>query len=220
MRDRARTLDVRLPTNPTVLVIQHADGGPCTPARFDQIREQLETLASGPLVGTVAPDHNVFIVGEIDAAPLARLLDAAGLRAGSHAAHDPARIGAAFQAALTALRSASADVWFGRALLTDGDVQLLAVLAGHMTLDTHSFIDHVLGQLCDEDCGHLLEALTVYLGTGNAVVAAATCHIHPQSLRYRLRRIKGVIARDLDNVWDRFVLGVACRAVAADQSGG
>jgi sugar diacid utilization regulator len=58
----------------------------------------------------------------------------------------------------------------------------------------------------------LRETLTAYVECGNAVSAAHRLGVHPQTMRYRLRRIRDVTGRDPADGWDRFVLELALRA--------
>nr|WP_237503170.1 helix-turn-helix domain-containing protein [Streptomyces sp. SID8375] len=58
-----------------------------------------------------------------------------------------------------------------------------------------------------------MEALTTYLDTGSANAAARRLGLHPQSLRYRLRRISDLTQRDPRDPWQRLTLDIA-RAIA------
>ncbi|MFE4551940.1 helix-turn-helix domain-containing protein [Streptomyces sp. NPDC056785] len=67
----------------------------------------------------------------------------------------------------------------------------------------------MLGPLTDPGQGHLLAALTAYLDTGSANAAARELHLHAQSLRYRLRRVRDLTDRDPRDAWQRLTLDIA-----------
>ncbi len=60
--------------------------------------------------------------------------------------------------------------------------------------------------------GVLVAVEDAYLAGGSATGAAERVGVHPQTLRYRLRRIAGLTGRDLRDPWHRFVLEVAHHA--------
>ncbi|GAA2913388.1 PucR family transcriptional regulator [Streptosporangium fragile] len=61
----------------------------------------------------------------------------------------------------------------------------------------------------------LAETLLAWLQSGNATEVAARLHIHPQTVRYRLRQATELFADQLGNPGDRFELEVVLRARAA-----
>ncbi|WP_148588583.1 helix-turn-helix domain-containing protein [Streptomyces sp. WAC01526] len=67
----------------------------------------------------------------------------------------------------------------------------------------------ILGPLVQPGRHHLMEALTTYLDTGSANAAARRLGLHPQSLRYRLRRISDLTQRDPRDPWQRLTLDIA-----------
>jgi DNA-binding PucR family transcriptional regulator len=73
--------------------------------------------------------------------------------------------------------------------------------------------------LIDYDKSHkaeLVETLATYLeSSGGLEATAARLHIHPSTLKYRLRRIQDLTGRDLRDAEHRFNLDLACRAHAA-----
>ena len=64
----------------------------------------------------------------------------------------------------------------------------------------------MLGAVTGPGSEHLVEGLDAYLQTGSAAEGAATLHIHPQTMRYRLRRLVTLTGRDPRRPWDRFIL--------------
>ncbi|MGI5341708.1 helix-turn-helix domain-containing protein [Streptomyces sp. CA-181903] len=95
---------------------------------------------------------------------------------------------------------------------------MLALLAGHPATDAEHIGRLVLGPLARPAQRHLLEALTAYLDTGSATAAARGLRLHPQSLRYRLRRIRELTGRDPRDPWQRLTLDIA-RTVAGPPPG-
>ncbi|MDP9861556.1 MULTISPECIES: PucR family transcriptional regulator [Streptosporangium] len=61
----------------------------------------------------------------------------------------------------------------------------------------------------------LAETLLAWLQSGNATEVAARLHIHPQTVRYRLRQATELFADQLSTPGDRFELEVVLRARAA-----
>ncbi|MFE7541614.1 helix-turn-helix domain-containing protein [Streptomyces platensis] len=54
-----------------------------------------------------------------------------------------------------------------------------------------------------------MAALTTYLDTGSANAAARRLGLHPQSVRYRLRRVADLTDRDPRDPWQRLTLDIA-----------
>jgi DNA-binding PucR family transcriptional regulator len=115
----------------------------------------------------------------------------------------------AYRLAADALDSAPAYAHDGRPVLDDGDAQVLALLAARGTARPDQVVVSVLGALADPGNRHLLDGLDAYLTTGSATAAAAQLHLHPQTLRYRLRRVREITGRDPRLPWQRLVLDVA-----------
>jgi DNA-binding PucR family transcriptional regulator len=68
----------------------------------------------------------------------------------------------------------------------------------------------VLGPLLADAHAHLLETLRAYFRAGAATTAADALHVHPQTLRYRLRQVRELTGQDPHRPWSRFVLETAC----------
>ncbi|WP_406482129.1 helix-turn-helix domain-containing protein [Streptomyces platensis] len=94
-------------------------------------------------------------------------------------------------------------------VLTDGDAQVLALLGGRPTAPPEHLSRLILGPLTQPGRHHLMAALTTYLDTGSANAAARRLGLHPQSLRYRLRRIADLTHRDPRDPWQRLTLDIA-----------
>ena len=55
---------------------------------------------------------------------------------------------------------------------------------------------------------------------GNAVAMAAELHVHPQTARYRIARLRELLGEQLDDPDARFELELALRAERAELLGG
>ncbi|MEU5013579.1 helix-turn-helix domain-containing protein [Streptomyces sp. NPDC021749] len=119
------------------------------------------------------------------------------------------RIAVAHRLAADALDTAPAHAHHPARLLTDGDAQVLALLAGRPATTPDQIARLLLGPLGHPGPRHLLDALTAYLDTGSANAAARRLGLHPQSLRYRLRRIGDLTGRDPRDPWQRLTLDIA-----------
>ena len=71
-----------------------------------------------------------------------------------------------------------------------------------------------------EHHGDLVKTLSAYLRHGgNAVAAAGALYMHRNSMRYRLARIRALLALDLDDPDTRLALRVALLLAADEPSG-
>lgn len=104
-------------------------------------------------------------------------------------------------------------------LLGTGDAQVLALLAAAPGAAPETLAKAVLGPLTEPANRHVLDGLTAYLAAGSATDAAGRLHVHPQTLRYRLRRAAELSGRDPGDPWQRLTLDVACHIAAAAGSG-
>ncbi|MDI3339242.1 MAG: helix-turn-helix domain-containing protein, partial [Sphaerobacter sp.] len=77
-----------------------------------------------------------------------------------------------------------------------------------------AFARHCLGPVLAYDARHggiLLAALEAYLASGQSVPrAAARLHLHPNTLRYRLRRVEELLDRSLSDVAALLDIHLAC----------
>lgn len=84
---------------------------------------------------------------------------------------------------------------------------------GRMT----AFVNQWIGPLADYDASHgteLVTTLSTYLRRQGALEATATeLHVHPSTMKYRIRRIREVTGFDLRDPDQRFNLEVACRSL-------
>lgn len=156
----------------------------------------------------------IFLTPEADRARLEWALREFDLRAAAVQALDVASVPEAYRLAQTALKLLLAADGQAPILVSGGEAQMLGSLAG--SLESTSG-DEVLGSLGDEANRPLIETLTAYFDAGNAVAAAENLNVHPQTVRYRLRRVAELTGRDPASGWDRFVLELALRARALTQ---
>ncbi|MFF0024729.1 PucR family transcriptional regulator [Streptomyces sp. NPDC005496] len=119
------------------------------------------------------------------------------------------RVAVAHRLAADALDTAPAHAHRPGHVLTDADAHVLALLAGHPAAAPDHIGRLVLGPLAEPAGRHLLDALVAYLDTGSANAAARRLHLHPQSLRYRLRRVHTLTGRDPRDTWHRLTLDIA-----------
>lgn len=119
------------------------------------------------------------------------------------------RVAVAHRLAAGALDTAPPHAHHTDRVLTDADAHVLALLAGHPVVSPDQIGRIVLGPLVDGAQRHLLEALTAYIDTGSANAAARALHLHPQSVRYRLRRVRDMTSRDPQDPWQRLTLDIA-----------
>ncbi|HEX4008841.1 MAG TPA: helix-turn-helix domain-containing protein [Solirubrobacteraceae bacterium] len=81
------------------------------------------------------------------------------------------------------------------------------------TADMSAMVDNVLGELADYDRrrnGELVRTLRAYLRSGgHQPTAAAECHIHVSTLKYRLGRIAELLGRPVSDPRAQFELGLA-----------
>lgn len=212
---RTRNFGVTLPDPIHVLAVRRSDNATLPGELFGTLRADLTELqTSASVFGTARRNQFVFLIGSFGAAEVSALIGRHDLVAAALRPDGRDNIPTALDLAVTALDTAPPDAWCDRALLPDPDVRLIAMLAGKAILDGAALTRELLGTLTDSGHEHLLATLTAYLEAGNAVAAAERCHVHAQTLRYRLRRIAKLTGRDLDQGWHRFALYTAVRAAA------
>ncbi|MFF1713523.1 PucR family transcriptional regulator [Streptomyces sp. NPDC058268] len=129
------------------------------------------------------------------------------------------RVAVAHRLAAGALDAAPPHAHHPDRVLTDADAHVLSLLAGHPVVSPDQIGRIVLGPLVDGAQRHLLEALTAYIDTGSANAAARELHLHPQSVRYRLRRVRDLTSRDPQDPWQRLTLDIARTIVLGGRGG-
>ncbi|WP_116245292.1 CdaR family transcriptional regulator [Nocardiopsis sp. FIRDI 009] len=211
IRDRARTLGIS-PPDPGVLVVAepgaeagHPPRGGAAWAGMDLLDEvghadALATTRSGRVVLLVSPGTADRVTGPLGDRPW---------RACVLAPRALTDMAAAYRLADDAVEAAPPHAFGGNGLLGEADACVLALLNGG-PVTPGAVRRAVLGPLLSDSHGHLLDTLRAYFREGAATAAADVLHVHPQTLRYRLRRVRELTGHDPHRPWPRFVLETAC----------
>jgi hypothetical protein len=223
--DRSRALGVVLPSPPALLVVEAA--APLSTVTSVALDDLLMSLGNGPGHGTQdEPTVLSALRGSRGVALLphhlaSRIVGQLGERRWRGCLIEPTDLPqtpAAYRLATDALALAPDRAFADRSLLLEGDAQVLALLAARPTADPARVTATVLGAVTGPGSKHLIEGLDAYLHAGSAAEGAATLHLHPQTMRYRLRRLVTLTGRDPRRPWDRFILEVARTATTAGLS--
>ncbi|MET7698176.1 helix-turn-helix domain-containing protein [Streptomyces sp. NPDC005485] len=209
LTDRSARLGVQLPDPYCLLVAEPAAAGGADMS-FEAATGLADALdGAGPLLSTIRGSRAVllFPAGAVERAETA--LDRQAWRGCAITGEGLDRVAVAHRLAADALDTAPAHAHRPGRVLTDADAHVLALLAGHPAAAPDHIARLVLGPLADPGQGHLLAALTAYIDRGSANAAARELHLHPQSLRYRLRRIHDLTGRDPRDPWQRLTLDIA-----------
>ena len=94
------------------------------------------------------------------------------------------------------------------------ELGLTGLLAGVSDERLVEFVNRHLGPLVDHDrarSGNLIPTLKAYLEEGEQQAAARRLRVHPNTLRYRLDRIREISSAELDDAETRLNLAVALR---------
>ncbi|MDV6264411.1 helix-turn-helix domain-containing protein [Rhodococcoides yunnanense] len=219
LADRTRELDLELPSHPDVLVVQSADSG--RPMSDDTVESLVLAL------GLVPPDRSttagqrthlctrreqraiLLLPNIVGRTAIDSVCTEATLRGCLVERSTIADIGSSWRLAAQALDTAPDHAFDDRALLDQGDGQLLALLTARPTADTSEVVRTVLGPLTEAANKHILQGLSAFIATGTATAAATRLHLHPQTLRYRLRRAQELTGRDPRSAWHRLALDTA-----------
>ncbi|MEV0321516.1 PucR family transcriptional regulator [Streptomyces sp. NPDC050658] len=216
LTDRANRLGIQLPESYCLLVAEPANGtqpeGPTDLSLHTSAALLAALGGDGPRETSLATTHGSRAVlllpaAAADAAP--DVLRGQALRGCAVSGESLDRVAVAHRLAADALDSAPPHAHRPDRVLTDADAHVLALLAGHPVASPDRVGRLVLGPLVDRSQHHLLEALTAYIDTGSANAAARALHLHPQSVRYRLRRVHALTDRDPRDPWQRLTLDIA-----------
>jgi hypothetical protein len=183
-----------------------ADGGDVDGARAAGASVDGDGADGRPLVlSTTRHGQGVVLhAGELDVGPGATVRGWRACRLDDVALAD---LPAAYRLAEVAVRHAPAEA-AGR-VLGEADALLVALLHGRPSVDPTLLAEAALRPVLEPGQAHLLEGITAYLAHGTAIDAARALGLHPQTMRYRLRRVRQVTGRDLASSWDRLLLGAA-----------
>src|SRR5699024_3137153 len=114
--------------------------------------------------------------------------------------------------------SAPSHAYDTHGLLDEADACVLALLNNGPTTP-EEVRTAVLGPLLLENNAHLLHTVRAYFRAGTPTAAAESLHVHAQTLRYRLRRVREITGRDPHVPWQRFVLEIACAIASCPRFG-
>ncbi len=207
---RSRELELVLPTRVALLVAEAGPGvGPPDLRALEGLCTELGVPPDGHLA-TVRGARAVLLVDVAAGPRAAGPLTARGWRGCLVRDRPLDGVTGAFRLAGCALDAAPPHAFARGPLLDDGDAHVLALLGGRPDGAPEQVARAVLGGL--GTAPHLLDGLGAYLAGGSATGAAERVGVHPQTLRYRLRRIAELTGRDLRDPWHRFVLEVAHHA--------
>ncbi|MGY4971109.1 PucR family transcriptional regulator [Streptomyces nigrescens] len=212
LTDRAARLGVQLPDHYCLLVAEPTEvGGPAVTqeAALGLLAALNGPGSAGTFPATVRGSRLVLLLPAAAGGRAPEVLHERGLRGCAISGESLDRIAVAYRLAADALDTAPAHAHHPARVLTDGDAQVLALLGGRPAATPEHLSRLILGPLVQPGRHHLMEALTTYLDTGSANAAARRLGLHPQSLRYRLRRISDLTERDPRDPWQRLTLDIA-----------
>lgn len=213
IRDRARTLGIS-PPDPAVLVVAEDDPSMEGAPQAATVSAGMELCAGQPSGGgdpllTTRSGRLVLLLPSGGAGQVRHLLGERPWRACVLAPRALSDMSGAYRLADGALESAPPHAYDAHGLLDEADACVLALLNGGPTTP-EAVRKAVLGPLLLEGNAHLLHTLRAYFRAGAATTAAETLHVHAQTLRYRLRRVRELTGRDPHVPWQRFALETAC----------
>jgi hypothetical protein len=211
--ERAATLGLELPRRPSLLVAAPAPGDGAT--LVDRVQPVVREIARdrpGPPLHLLTRGLLVVIDDAFDVQAVRRGLQHAGLVGVVLDVADLAGVASAYQDA----RDVHEFLRDGRMpptpLVDAAEAPLLALLARARRTEAAGHAARaILGDLLLPQHAALLDTLDAYLRAGNAVSAAHLLGVHPQTMRYRLKRLRQITGRDPVQGRDRFLLELALR---------
>ena len=212
LRARLRELDADLPTS-FDLVAVGPGVGVGTRTDLGQVAEAIAECDASEDSGvrltalhTLVAGIGVVLLAEVDENALAAVVREQQARV-ARARLSVQQAPRWFRLSTHALRLAPAAL-SGRAVLDVGDLEVLALTAAHPEADAAGAASAVLGDVDDL----VLTTLASVLRHGGASGAARELSVHPQTVRYRMRRLAATTGRDARQPWDAFVLQTAMLA--------
>jgi hypothetical protein len=212
--DRSRALGVTLPEPAELVVIGQADGALGGAEHMgDHLAEQLRKAldAECDLLVSTRGERAVLLLPVQDEATLAAAVASIGCAGCAVRPASAAVIVDAYRLAALTLDLAPLDAYEQRPVLREADGYVVALLAGRPPVPAEAIARQLLGELVEPRHRHVLEGLEAFLSAGSAPGAAAQLGLHPQTLRYRLRRVRELTGRDTRRRWDRLCLEIGCR---------
>ncbi|MGW2374578.1 helix-turn-helix domain-containing protein [Kitasatospora sp. NPDC001683] len=221
LRARLRELDAELPSSFDLMVVSPAAGAAEAAERAAAlVTAALDARAAGEAaeleltsLHTTLDGVGVALVKAVDVPLLDRLAAGHDLTGALLTGVTAATAPRAHRLAVHGLRHASPLVWTERRVLDCGDLEVVALVTGHPDADPVLVAEAVLGHLAQDD--ETRRTLDAVIYSDGAPAAAARLHVHPQTVRYRMRRLAAATGRDPRTPWNRFVLQTALLAGAS-----
>lgn len=208
LADRSRELGLELAAEPSLLLVEPADSA--TAIGESAAHDLFPDTGARPLLTLHGP-RAVLLLNVRPGPELDRTCQDRGWRGCLIVGHPITAVAAIHRLARHALDTAPAHSFRDRALLDEGDARFLAVLAARPDADPAALDRAVLGPIAAPSQRHLLDGLTAFLAAGTVTDAATRLHLHPQTLRYRLRRVRDLTGRDPHDPWHHLVLAAAAQ---------
>lgn len=213
LEDRTRLLGLTLPARLSMTVVGSGEGVALSAGDVAQLAVAGagdDARPDGVVLSTTRHGQGVVLHGRaVHLGVEARFRGWRACRVDDVALHD---LPTAYRVAEVAVRHAPEEAVPADGTLLEADARLVALLHGQPTVDPRTFAEAALRPLLEPSQAHLLAGLDAYLVHGTAIDAARALDLHPQTMRYRLRRIRQVTGRDLGSSWDRLLLGAAVTA--------
>jgi PucR C-terminal helix-turn-helix domain len=130
---------------------------------------------------------------------------------------EPAQLSASWKLAKTALRAAEAGTLPGVGLVRAEDhlAELLLFEGSGLATRIAARRLGAFDALTEKARERMRETALAYVGHGgNAVAMAAAMHLHPQTVRYRVARLRDLLGDQLDDPDTRFELEIALRSTS------
>ncbi|MFD5465958.1 helix-turn-helix domain-containing protein [Kitasatospora sp. NPDC127059] len=224
LRARLRELDAELPAAFDLMVLSPAAGAPDDAERAAAlVTAALVARAAGEAADlelttlhTTMDGLGVALAKAVDPAALDRLAAGQGLTGALLTGVTAATAPRAYRIAAHGVRHASPLVWTERRMLDRGDLEVVALVTGHPDADPARVAESVLGHLAQDETTRRTLDTVIY--SDGAAGAATRLHLHPQTVRYRLRRLAAVTGRDPRTPWNRFVFQTALLAAPAGKA--
>ncbi|SOB79326.1 helix-turn-helix domain-containing protein [Streptomyces sp. 1331.2] len=230
LRARLRELDAQLPPSFDLVVADPAGSaagpsGTAAPTGAAEDAERAASVVAAALdaraageaadrelaaIHTTMDGVGVALVKAVDPQELDRLMTGHGLTGALLTGATAATAPRDYRLAAHGVRHASALVRAERRVLDRGDLEVVALVTGHPDADPARVAGTVLGHLTQEP--ETLRTLDAVLYSDGAAAAAARLHVHPQTVRYRLRRLAATTGRDPRTPWNGFVFRTALLA--------
>lgn len=208
--DRAAILGIELPNHPTLLLARLVPGANPNEDLNGRVLRLRELLSDASLA-LVSRGNIVVLSDRPDVSGLRTIFKNTNLFGVVTEAESLGAIPEAYERALAVLKLLQSRRIPHRTLIAEDEAALISEFANLGSGVARAAFRSILGSLTDPSRSDLLETLDAYLGTGNAASAAQILGVHPQTMRYRLRRIEELTGRDPTGGWDRFILELSLR---------